>query len=398
MNYQELITEIKNLAKQEEKNVIAYRRHLHSNPELSFVEFETSKFIKSKLDEMGIPYQSIADTGVLGVIGNGEPCVALRADMDALPVIEETGLSCASKNIGIMHACGHDFHTAILLGAAKILKELEHKLNGSVKLIFQPAEESLPGGAIKIIEDGALFNPKPVMIFGQHVDPEHLTGTIALKSGPILASTCELYWTVIGKSCHAATPHLGYDPVLASAHLITHFQSLMNKFRNPLDSAVLTVTSISGESATNIIPERVELKGTLRTYNMELQDTLLQLIHESTKKISSLFGCETHFKIVKGYPSTINDENAVSIAKEAASEVLEKENVLPFEPKMWAEDFSYYGQIVPACFWFLGVKPNPDSEIYTLHNSRFSPDEKALKYGMELMAAAAAKCLSSLVK
>lgn len=370
------------------EEIITLRRTIHQNPELSFEEIKTAELIRQFLKKKSIKYDILAETGTIGYIGSGSPCVALRADIDALPIKEETGLDYSSKSEGIMHACGHDMHTSILLGAASILKKFEDSITGTVKLIFQPAEEKLPGGAIKLINDGVLENPKPDFVFGQHVDPEKEAGIISISEGTILASADELYITLLGKQTHAAQPHLGNDLILASSSLIMNLQSIISRNRNPLLPGVLSITAINGGSATNILPDKVEIKGTLRSFDTNWRNQALRLIEKNLKSISEIFNIEYKFNPLLGYPPLKNNREAVEHIRRIASEYLGSKNVKLFEPKMWAEDFAYYAQLIPSAFWFLGVKPKGNTNIVPLHNSRFNPDENAIKTGIAIMTMA----------
>lgn len=361
------------------------RRTIHQNPELSFEEYETSKYIKNKLDELGIENQIIGKTGVVGLIGNGDKCVALRADIDALPIEEETGLDFASQNKGVMHACGHDMHTTMLLAAAEILKEMEDSLNGVVKLIFQPGEEKLPGGASILIEEGVLENPKVDAIFGQHIFPGEQEGTVSLNSGPVMGAPDELYFTVKGKSTHAAQPHLGLDPIVAASNLILHFQDLITKYKDPIEPGVLSITSIKGGNSTNIIPDTVELMGTLRSFNESWRNKMHKLIYENSELLSKLYGCEIDVTIKKGYPPVINDEELTNLTIDISKEILGEVNTLEFVPKMWGEDFAFYGKNIPATFWFVGVRPSELDDMPALHNSKLSPSEKAMPIGTAML-------------
>jgi amidohydrolase len=372
----------------------ALRRHLHQYPELSFQEVETSAFIQNHLSGLSVEYRVIAGTGVLAQIGSGTKCVALRADIDALPITEETGLEFASCTDGVMHACGHDTHTTMLLAAAQMLKEQESSLGGIVKLLFQPGEEKVPGGASMMIAEGALADPTPSMIFGQHINPDSPVGEVAFVSGPMMASADELYWTITGAGAHAAQPHLGKDPIFAAAGLIHHLQSFITRRRNPLEPAVLTITSIHGGSATNIIPDSVELKGTLRTFSSSVRKEAWEFLEEQTKQYCSLHGCEGSVRILKGYPPLINDVQATEFAQSVAEGVLGKHHVAAFEPKMWAEDFSFYSHHIPACFWMLGGRPADAAAMPGLHNPKFSPDETAMITGSALLASVAAEALN----
>lgn len=377
------------------QEIISNRRYLHRHPELSFVEFNTSEYIQSKLSEMDVSFTVMASTGVIAHIGSGERCVALRADIDALPIEEETGLDFSSQNKGVMHACGHDAHTAMLLGAAKILKAREHELGGIVKLIFQPGEEKVPGGASILIKEGVLSNPAPEVIFGQHVFPGSPIGECSFVSGSMMASADELYWTIKGKGCHAAQPHQGTDPILVAAELITHLQSIITKMRNPLAPGVLAITSIHGGTVTNIVPDTVELKGTLRSFDNEWRYWALDEIKRRSELIAEMHGATCEFKPLLGYPPLVNNQVAVDFARKTANAIFGADLVSDFEPKMWGEDFAFYAQKIPACFWVTGVRPLELDEMPGLHNSRFTPDESALAPGTALLASVATEWLNS---
>ncbi|MBM2815555.1 MAG: Amidohydrolase [Ignavibacteria bacterium] len=377
------------------EKLIRYRRHIHAEPELSFNETNTSAYVRSVLDELKIPNQVLCGTAVIGQIGDSGKCVALRADMDALQIEEETGLEFASKNPSAMHACGHDMHTAMLLGAAEILSANKSQLNGTVKFIFQHAEEKLPGGAKALIEHGVLENPEVSAVFGQHVNPFGEVGSISLNSGPILASADELYWTITGKGCHAAQPHLGSDPILAASGLIQALHVLVIKEHNPLAPVVLSVTSIHGGTATNIFPDTVQLMGTLRTFNEEIRAELHEKLQKFSSDYCALFGTKSNLRIEKGYPPLVNAHSLTDFISSVASEVLGSGSVEVLEPKMWAEDFAYYAKEVPSVFWFLGVRPKNMLEMPPLHNSRFAPDESALPVGAAMLASAAMEFLKN---
>lgn len=375
---------IKQLIEANKSELLQLRRHIHRNPELSFQEFETTNFIKQFLKENKIENEQITETGIIGYVGKGKKAIALRADIDALPINEETNLEFKSQKNGIMHACGHDFHTSILMITAKILKILEKELKYKIMLIFQPAEEKLPGGAKILIENGLFHKYKPEAIFGQHIYPEAPTGTIAINSGYIMAAPDELYWTIKGKGGHAAQPHLSSDTILACSHLVTHLQSLISKHKNPLDAAVLSITSIIGGSAPNIFPEEVKMMGTLRTFNKDLRKQYHKLIKTHSNEICKLHKSQCILDIKTGYPPVFNDNKASTFVKNIAKKVIGNSNVLEFEPKMWGEDFGIYSEIIPAAFWFLGVKPINVNDFPGLHNPRLSPDENALPLGVEL--------------
>lgn len=379
------------------------RRTLHRNPELSFVEYETSKFIQARLAELNIPFLIMAETGVVAHIGAGDRCVALRADIDALPIDEESGVEYASTKPGIMHACGHDAHTAMLLGAAQILKELEisdgaSALGGVIKLIFQPGEEMSPGGASIMIREGVLQNPRPEVIFGQHVNPDAVCGTAAFVGGMMMASTDELYWKIHGNSGHAAQPHKATDPVLMAAHLITQLQALISRRLNPFAPGVLSICSIHGGHATNVIPDVVELSGTLRTMNKAWREEALSTIeaHSTALASSPLYGGgRSELRIERGYPPLVNNNETTRFARQASENLLGAANVEDFEPKMWGEDFAYYTQEIPGTFWMLGIRPPHLEFTPGLHNSKFILDENALPVGAALLANAALSWLAA---
>lgn len=370
------------------------RRTLHRHPELSFKEYETSRFIQARLKELHIPFQVMAETGVVAHIGEGDRCVALRADIDALPIQEESGVEYASTKPGVMHACGHDAHTAMLLGAAQMLKEREtvegaSALGGVIKLIFQPGEEMSPGGASIMIREGVLQHPRPEAIFGQHVNPDATAGTAAFVGGMMMASTDELYWTLYGKSGHAAQPHKATDPVLMAAHLITQLQTLISRRLNPFAPGVLSICSIHGGHATNVIPDTVELSGTLRSMNQTWREEALRVIQEHSHALaaSPLYGeGRSELRIERGYPPLINNTETTLFARQAAENLIGRANVEDFEPKMWGEDFAYYTQEIPGTFWMLGVRPPHLETTPGLHNSKFILDENALPIGAALLA------------
>ena len=361
--------------------IIVHRRHLHANPELSFKEYNTSKYIKSVLDDLGIENKTIGETGIVGLIGMGNKCIALRADIDALPITEETGLPYCSKNEGVMHACGHDMHTSMLMGAAKILKDNESKLKGVVKLIFQPGEEKTPGGASVLIKEGVLENPRPEAIFGQHIYPDAPVGTISVAPGYIMAAPDELYWTIRGKGGHAAQPHLNNDVIISASQLVIYLQSLMTKFRNPISPGLLSVTAIHGGSAPNIFPDEIKLMGTLRSFDSNWREKMHKLITEKSQEVCKLYSTECEVKIEDGYPAVYNNEKTTAFIQSTAKDILGDKSVLEFEPKMWGEDFGFYAKEIPSTFWFLGVRPTNIIEMPGLHNSKMAPDEGALVYG-----------------
>ena len=365
------------------------RRHIHRHPELSFKEYETSAFIRKRLADLGIESKVLAETGVVAHIGSGNTCVALRADIDALPIMEETGLDYASENPGVMHACGHDTHTTMLLTAAALLKRREKDLGGIIKLIFQPGEEKTPGGASIMIREGALDSPRPSVIFGQHIDPDAPLGRISFVEGPMMAAADELYFTIRGYGAHAAQPHLGRDPIFAATGLVHHLQQLITKRRNPLHAGVLTITAIEGGHATNVIPDIVTMKGTLRAFDQQWREEAWSFLEQHTRDYCAMHGCDGIVEISKGYPPLVNDATAVAFARTVATSLIGEDNVQDFEPKMWAEDFSYYGQHIPSCFWMLGGRPDGMDSMPGLHNPRFAPEEQAMITGAALLSSVA---------
>ncbi|MCX7880275.1 MAG: M20 family metallopeptidase [Ignavibacteria bacterium] len=366
-------------------NVIRVRRHLHLNPELSFREYLTCQTILNYLNGLGIEGKVISETGVVAKIGNGNRAIAFRADIDALPIKEETGLPFSSRNDGVMHACGHDIHSATLLGVAEILKKYEDYLPNSIVFIFQPGEEKLPGGAKRILEEGLLEKEKVEAIFAQHTDPETEVGKISLSPNEILASSDELYWTIRGKSTHAAEPQKGTDPIRTSVAIVNALYSLAQSTKNPLEPVVLAITSIQGGTATNIYPDVVKIMGTLRTFNESLRYEILKKIKFVSETISNAYSTECLFEPILGYPSLVNHKELTEFVRKIGIEVLGEENVANFEKKMWAEDFAYYSRVIPAVFWFLGVKPKGyNGEFYGLHSSRFNPSEESMKFAMAM--------------
>ena len=378
--------------------IINIRRELHEHPELMYEEFKTSELIRRELDKLDIPYKHpIAETGVLASIGNGNgPCVALRADMDALPIHEETDVPFRSKIDGKMHACGHDCHVSMLLGAAKLLKEKENKINGTVKLLFQPAEEGGAGGKL-MREEGALKDPAVERIFGLHVWPQMPSGQIGSREGTFLAATSSLSLTVKGVGGHAAVPQLTKDPVLTSARIITNLQSIISRELDPLDSGVVSITVIHGGNASNVIPSDVNVKGTLRSLTMDGLKQLQKRVKEIAEGIAQTHGCEAIVEYVgNDYPPTVNDSDMWKFAKKIGIELLGDENVSDLDAVMGGEDFAYYTEKVKGCFVVLGMN-NPDIDAtYSVHHPMFKADEDALHIGTALHTIFALKSLEEL--
>jgi amidohydrolase len=386
---EELKNLVKNKAATYKAEVIAIRRHLHQYPELSFNEFETAKFVEQKLKEFGITTISrMVNTGVVALIEGKNPnskTIALRADLDALPIQEDNAVEYKSCNNGVMHACGHDVHTSSLLGVAKILNELKAEFEGTVKLIFQPGEEKLPGGASLMIAAGVLENPKPSYIIGQHVYPELEAGKVGFKSGMYMASTDEIYVTVTGKGGHAALPHLVIDPILIASHIIVALQQIVSRANKPITPSVLSFGKVTANGATNIIPNQVLLEGTFRTMDEEWREQAHTKMKKLAETLADSMGGKCEFKIEKGYPFLVNDEKLTNKMKNGAIDFLGKENVVDLEMRMTAEDFAYFSQVKPACFYRLGINNKIKNIISGLHTSRFDIDEDALETSIGLM-------------
>ncbi|GIR28040.1 MAG: peptidase M20 [Methanobacteriota archaeon] len=378
--------------------IVKIRRELHEHPELMYEEFRTSELIRRELDKLDIQYiHPIAETGVLASIGNGNgPCVALRADMDALPIHEETDVPFKSKIDGKMHACGHDCHVSMLLGAAKLLKNKESEINGTIKLLFQPAEEGGAGGKL-MREEGALENPEVERIFGLHVWPQMPSGQIGSREGTFLAATSSLSLTVKGVGGHAAVPQLTKDPVLTSARIITNLQSIISRELDPLESGVVSITVINGGNASNVIPSEVKVKGTLRSLTMDGLKELQKRVKEIAEGIAQTHGCEAIVEYVgNDYPPTVNDSEMWKFAKNVGIELLGDENVSDLDAVMGGEDFAYYTEKVKGCFVVLGMN-NPDIDAtYSVHHPMFKADEDALHIGTALHTIFALKSLEEL--
>lgn len=379
-------------------DVVGYRQHIHANPELSFKEFETSLFIKDKLKKWGIEYTDCANTGVVGLIKGNQPSdkiIALRADMDALPIHEANDKPYKSKNHGVMHACGHDVHTSSLLGTAYILNQMKDDFGGTIKLIFQPAEELLPGGASIMIKEGVLENPKPQHIVGQHVMPLIDAGKVGFRSGIYMASTDELYVTVTGKGGHGAQPHQNIDPVLIASHIIIALQQIVSRNADPRIPSVLSFGKVTANGATNIIPNEVKIEGTFRTLDENWRDEAHKRMKKMAEGIAESMGGSCNFDIHRGYPFLINEEKLTANAKAFAEDYLGKENVVDLDIWMAAEDFSFYSQVTDACFYRLGTGNAAKDTQYSVHTPRFDVDEDALKISTGLMAYIALKQLGN---
>lgn len=376
------------------EKVRGYREHLHRHPELSYQEFETMKFVSQRLTELGIEHQTgVGGTGIVGIIRNNkhtenQEAVALRADMDALPILEENNVSYKSTVDGVMHACGHDVHTSVLLGAAEILQELKEQLPQPVKLIFQPGEEKNPGGASLMIRDGVLKNPTVSSIYALHVFPDFPVGKTGFKGGLYMASCDEIYITIHGKGGHGATPHQCIDPIVIGAELILNLQTIVSRKCDPKIPCVLSFGHFEALGATNVIPSKAILKGTFRTMNEPWRAEALQLIEKHARAIVEGNGGQLEIEISTGYPFLENDEELTKKMKQKAVDLLGEENAVDLPIRLTAEDFSFYAQEVPACFFRIGVRNEEKGITFGVHHPRFDIDAEALKTGMQLMSLA----------
>jgi amidohydrolase len=389
---------IQQLAKEIFNDVVANRRHLHTNPELSFHEVKTSAYVAARLDELGIPYQRMADNGLVGLIKGAKPSdkvVALRGDMDALPITEANDVPYKSQNVGVMHACGHDVHTSSLLGTAKILTELKGEFGGTVKLIFQPAEEKLPGGASLMIKEGVLENPKPQAVIGQHVMPLIDAGKVGFREGKYMASTDELYVTVHGKGGHGAQPQQNIDPVIITAHILTALQQVVSRFADPKSPSVLSFGKVIANGATNVIPNEVYLEGTFRTMDEEWRKEAHLKMKKMAEGIAESMGGSCDFEIRHGYPFLINEPVLTASARSHAEDYLGKENVVDLDIWMAAEDFAYYSQVADSCFYRLGTRNEARGITSSVHTPTFDIEESALELSTGLMAYIAVKQLGN---
>ena len=380
---------IRQLAKQYAPETIEMRRHLHAHPELSFKEYQTSAFVQEKLKGLGIPYEIRSSTGVIGLIQGKNPdkrVIALRADMDALPIKEENAVPYKSQNEGVMHACGHDAHTSILLGASRILQELKSEWEGTVKLIFQPGEERNPGGASLLVKEGVLQNPHPQAIFGLHVHPGLEIGKFSFRAGPSMASADEIYITIKGKGGHAATPQLTVDTILVASHLVVALQQVISRNKSPFTPSVLTISSFQGGYTTNVIPSEVKLMGTFRSMDEQWRFQAHKIIHQVCEGIAQSMGAEISVIIDVGYPMVNNDVSLYPIARKKAEEFAGSENVQETELRMGSEDFGYYSREIPGCFYRLGVMNAAKGIVSGVHTPTFNIDESAIEKGMGMMA------------
>ena len=384
-----MIDNIKRLSEKYFNEIKEIRRHLHKNPELSFVEFNTAKYISEKLTEWNIDHKTgVAETGIVGELKgkSGDKMIALRADIDALPITENSDQSYCSQNKGVMHACGHDVHSASLLGAIKILYETKESWSGTVRFIFQPGEEKLPGGASLLIKEGVLENPTPDGIIGQHVFTDLPAGKVGFRPGLYMASADEIYVTVKGQGGHAAIPQSNVDPVVIASHIIIALQQIVSRQASPTTPSVLSFGKVIAEGATNVIPDEVKIEGTFRTMDEKWRLQAHKNMVKMAQSIAEGMGGSCEFDVHVGYPFLMNDELLTEKCKTAAIDFLGKENVIDLPLRMSAEDFAYYSQIIPATFYRLGTTNEDGSCASPVHTNTFDINEDALKVGMGLMA------------
>jgi hippurate hydrolase len=385
-----MIDQIRALAQRYFPEVQAIRHHIHAHPELSFEEYNTAAFVSGKLSEWGIPHTSgVAGTGIVALLEGrnpGKKCIALRAELDALPIQEANTTTYRSRNAGVMHACGHDVHASCLLGATRILHDTRHEWEGTIKVLWQPGEEKHPGGASLMIAAGVLEDPRPEAILALHVYPHLPCGTVGFRSGQYMASADEIYITIEGKGGHAALPHQTIDPITIAAQVIVGLQQVISRKGNPLIPSVLTFGSIQGGFATNIIPDKVELLGTFRTMNEKWRYEAHQWIKDITEQTCAAYGAKATVDIPPGYPSLFNDPALTAQAESWARTYLGTEQVRQLDMRMAGEDFSFYTHQVPGCFFRIGTQGPGNTFAAPVHNAHFDIDEQAMLTGMGMMA------------
>jgi amidohydrolase len=384
-----LLEKIKALSNSIAEETVANRHHLHMHPELSFQETATQAYVEKQLNAWGIPNSRLAITGVVGIIEGknpGKKVVALRADMDALPITETNDVPYKSTNPGVMHACGHDVHTSSLLGTAHILQQVKDDFEGTIKLIFQPAEEKAPGGASIMIKEGVLENPKPISMFGQHVATNVPVGKIGFREGMYMASTDELYIKVIGKGGHGAMPDACIDPIVIASHIIVAMQQIISRNKNPKFPSVLTFGKIEGLGATNVIPDEVNIAGTFRAMDETWRAEGLAKMKKLAEGIAEAMGGEAIFEVLTGYPFLQNNPELTRKAKAAAIAYMGEDNVVDLDLWMAGEDFAFYTHHVDACFYRLGIRNEAKGITNGVHTPNFDIDEDALAIGPGLMA------------
>jgi len=392
----DLKTRVQNYAREFAADIQQDRQHIHANPELSFEEFETCEYIFQRLESFGIQPEIIGKTGVTALIKGKNPesrILALRADTDALPILEANDVPYKSKKEGVMHACGHDVHTASLLGTARILSQMTDEFEGTIKLIFQPGEERLPGGASILIKEGILENPKPQSIIGQHVLPQLEVGKFGFRSGMYMASTDEIYLTVKGKGGHGAMPETFIDSVLITSHIIVALQQVISR-ANPRIPAVLSFGKMIAEGATNVIPEKVIVHGTFRTMNEEFRKESHRKMKKIAEGVAESMDGSCDIEIRWGYPFLENEPELTARVREYAVEYIGEENIVDLDLWMAGEDFAFYSHHLPACFYRLGVGNQAKGINSGVHTPTFDIDEEALEHGAGMMTWLALKELT----
>lgn len=380
-----------------EEDVVALRRDFHAHPELGFKETRSATIIAERLRSLG--YYVVENVGVTGIIATMEgksagPCVLVRADMDALPITEENSWEWKSKSDGLMHACGHDCHMAIGLTVARILAQKREEWSGTIKFMFQPAEEGL-GGAARMIDDGLLESPRPDYALALHVWSEIEAGVIGLSPGPVMAAADEFRIKITGKGGHGAMPHQTTDAVVVAAHVVTALQTIVARNVKPLDAAVVTVGSLNSGSAFNIIPGEAHMEGTLRSFNPEVRKTLRDRAQAIVETLPAAFGAQGEWEFFPGYPATVNDESVVTRLHPAFETVAGQDKVQLFEPTMGAEDMAQVLERIPGCYFFIGGRSEESQSVWPHHHPRFNIDESALILGTKAMVAAVEELLKS---
>ncbi len=391
---------IKELVRKCQDVVIEYRRDIHKHPELGYKESRTSAKVAEVLESLGIETQrNIGKTGVVGILEGGKPgkVIAIRADMDALPMEEETNLSFASINKGVMHACGHDMHTSILLGCAHVFSEMKEEIPGTIKFVFQPAEENNPtGGAPGMIQDGVLENPKVDAMMALHVWPQLETGIVAIKEGAMMGASDRIFITIKGKSSHGSAPEDGIDAIAIAGNVISVLQTIVSRNVGALDSSVISIGKIYGGSRYNVIADKVVLEGTVRNLNPEIRNKMPERIGDVVKGITSAMGGDYEFEYVKGYPPVINDGTLTNLVYHSLKEILGEGAIISGKPALGGEDFAFFSEKLPTAYFWLGVRPKDISfeNFAPIHNPKFSPDEKAIPIGIEILVKAACNFLN----
>lgn len=384
-----MIDRIKALADQLYGDTVRHRRYLHTHPELSYQERATAGYVAEQLRADGISVrEGIAGTGLIGVVQGrpGDRCICLRADLDALPVLEQNDVPYRSMYPGVMHACGHDAHTAMVLAAGRILHALRAEWSGTVLLLFQPGEEKIPGGATLVLQEKALRDPAPQAIIGQHATPELEVGKVGFRGGPFMASSDELHVTVKGKGGHAAAPDKLIDPILITAHLITVLQQVVSRRARPATPTVLSFGKVIANGATNVIPDEVKLEGTLRTFDETWRAEMHAMLPKMAQDLAASMGGRCDFEVRKGYPAVVNDEALTDRLRANAEAYLGAANVVLMDQRMGSEDFAFYTQVMPGSFYRLGTGNAAKGITNGLHTPLFNIDEEALRIGSGLMA------------